>query len=122
MEKYEPRKDVVLLVEDEYLIRADTADILADEGFAVLEAPDAEEALGMLAGGTEVAVLFTDVNLPGMSGLQLARKVAERWPHIRVLVTSGHVHPAADEFPGQFIGKPYMPQAVVATVRGLLAG
>jgi CheY-like chemotaxis protein len=110
----------VLLVEDEFLIRADTADVLAGEGLEVLEAADAEEALDMLATRRDIYVLFTDVNLPGMDGLQLARLVHRRWPDIRVVVTSGHADPAEIEMPGLFIGKPYRPEAVAETLRGLV--
>ncbi len=112
--------EVVLVVEDEYLIRADTADILADEGFEVLQASDAEEALELLCERPDVSVLFTDVNLPGISGLQLAHEVERRWPHIGLVVTSGRAHPTHDDIPGRFIGKPYQPRVVVETVRDVL--
>jgi CheY-like chemotaxis protein len=113
-------KQTILVVEDEFMIRADTADVLAEEGLGVIEASDAEEALDVLATRRDVTVLFTDVNLPGMDGLQLARLVRRRWPDIRVIVTSGRI--GQSEVPGLFIGKPYRPEAVAATVRNLVAG
>ena len=119
MEKTIASRKVVLVVEDEFLIREDTADILASDGFEVMQAAAAEEALDLIVERPEISVLFTDVNLPGMNGLALARQVLNRWPHIRVLVTSGHINPKVDEIPGEFIGKPYMPEMVVATVREL---
>jgi CheY-like chemotaxis protein len=112
-------KAIVLVVEDESMIRADTAEALVEEGLEVIEASDAEEALDVLATRRDVAVLFTDVNLPGMDGLQLARLVRRRWPDIGVIVTSGRV--GTDEVPGVFIGKPYRPQMVAETVRNLAA-
>jgi CheY-like chemotaxis protein len=110
-------RQTILVVEDEFMIRADTAEVLTEEGLEVIEASDAEEALDVLATRRDVTVLFTDVNLPGMDGLQLARLVRRRWPGISVIVTSGRV--GADEVPGLFIGKPYRPQTVAETVRNL---
>ena len=112
-------RQTILVVEDEFMIRVDTAEVLAEEGLDVIEASDAEEALDVLATRRDVTVLFTDVNLPGMDGLQLVRLVNRRWPEIRVIVTSGRV--GADEVPGLFIGKPYRPETVAETVRNLAA-
>lgn len=122
MDRNETHRPAVLVVEDEFMIRADTADVLAEEGFDVVEAGDAEEALDILAERSDIGVLFTDVNLPGMDGLHLARMVRASWSHIRVIVTSGRTNPAEEEVPGIFIGKPYAPQMVVATVKTLIAG
>jgi len=110
-------KATVLVVEDEFMIRADTAETLIENGLDVIEASDAEEALDVLATRRDVTVLFTDVNLPGMDGLQLARLVRRRWPEIRIIVTSGRI--GASEVPGVFIGKPYRPEIVAETVRHL---
>lgn len=117
----QPIRRTVLLVEDEFIIRADTADVLAEEGLHVIEAADAEEALDILATRRDVSVLFTDVNLPGMSGLQLARIASLRWPEIPVIVTSGRIGAAEADVPGLFIGKPYLPRAVAAAVHSLFA-
>ncbi|MBN8996012.1 MAG: response regulator [Rhizobiales bacterium] len=122
MKQKDTLRRTVLVVEDEFMIRADTADVLAEEGFEVIEAGDAEEALGVLAKRTDIGVLFTDVNLPAMDGLELAWIVCARWPEIQVIVTSGRTNPEEEEIPGLFIGKPYVPQAVAATVRNLIAG
>jgi two-component system, response regulator PdtaR len=123
MENTSEARGVVLLVEDEVLLREDAADILEDGGFEVLQAGDAEEALALLE-ERSADVLFTDVNLPGQDGLRLARMVHERWPEMGLLITSGRARISPDEMPddGRFIGKPYLPRAVVATVEDLLAG
>lgn len=105
-----PPSPIVLVVEDEALLRMLAADILEDEGFIVLEAVAAEEALAILECRGDIGVLFTDVNMPGkMDGLTLATHVAERWPHIRLVVTSGRQGLTTDEIPddGRFIAKPY---------------
>ncbi|GJD77226.1 Blue-light-activated protein [Methylobacterium gregans] len=101
---------VVLVVEDESLVRMVAVDILEDEGFTILEAANADEAWAILEGRADIGVLFTDVNMPGMmDGLALATLVAERWPHIRLVITSGRRGFGNSEMPdnGQFVQKPY---------------
>jgi signal transduction histidine kinase len=78
-----------LLVDDEELVRASTAEMLADLGFAVVEAASAEEALRLLDGGLSFQTLVTDHLMPGMSGTDLAREVVGRRPGTRVLLVSG---------------------------------
>src|ERR1700761_2120342 len=81
----------ILIVEDEPLVRMHGVDILEDAGFHVREASSADEALVALEDGTTFHVLFSDIDMPGsMNGMALARVVHERWPAIRVLMTSGN--------------------------------
>jgi two-component system, response regulator PdtaR len=102
---------VVLVVEDEPLVRMTAVDELEEAGFHVLEAANADFTLAMLqAHSDEVQVLFIDVNMPSsMDGLALAEQVHQRWPHIRLLISSGYARPHSDEIPdcGQFVPKPY---------------
>jgi CheY-like chemotaxis protein len=106
---------LVLVVDDEPLVRMTTVDELeaanADVALVVLEAANADVALVVLeARSDEVQVLFTDVNMPGsMDGMALAEQVHQRWPHIRVLISSGYARPHPDEIPdnGHFMPKPY---------------
>ncbi len=111
------RTYTVLLVEDEFLIRMFIAELLAEAGFEVIEASDAQTALKRLEiGADDVQAVFTDVDMPpGMNGLELARQVQERWPEIGVIVTSAHHRPAPHEIAGceAFIPKPYEPETVV---------
>src|SRR3954469_7202041 len=82
---------VILLVEDEVLVRMVAADVLSDAGFTVLESTNAEEALRLLETRPDVQVLFTDVNMPGaLDGLGLAQTVHERSPEVGILIGSGH--------------------------------
>jgi CheY-like chemotaxis protein len=115
----------VLLVEDEILIRMFIAELLAEAGFEVIEASDAETALKRLEIAEEdVHAVFTDVDMPpGMNGLELAREVQERWPEIGVIVTSAHHRPAPHEIAGcdAFIPKPYEPETVVKELQRALA-
>ncbi len=84
-----PRGLRVLLVEDDHLIRMSTAALLENLGHAVLDAGDAATALGLLA-THPVDVLLTDVNLPGLSGSELAAEACRRDPSLRVIFASGH--------------------------------
>jgi two-component system, response regulator PdtaR len=102
---------VVLVVEDEPLVRMTAADELDEAGFLVLEAKNADEAIAVLeAHSDEVQVLFTDVDMPGsMNGMALAEQVYQRWPHVLLLISSGYARPHPDEIPdhGHFLPKPY---------------
>src|SRR5918994_5115585 len=92
---------VVLVAEDEALVRMFTADFLAKAGYTVVEAPNAAEAIRELESDANVRVLLSDVEMPGgMDGLELAREVQRRWPGMVILVTSGRVRPTRDELPG----------------------
>ncbi|MCJ8056943.1 response regulator [Shinella curvata] len=83
--------------------------MISDEGYAVLEASSADEALAFLERHSSLQLLFTDVQMPGrLNGLDLARQVEERWPHIQVIVASGACRPGPDDLPSNvsFIAKP----------------
>jgi CheY-like chemotaxis protein len=115
---------VVLLVEDELLVRMTAADELEEAGFQVLEAANADVALKVLeARSDEVHVLFTDVNMPGtMDGMELAKQVHRRWPHVLLLISSGYARPHPDEIPdhGQFMPKPYGAATLVRQIYELM--
>ena len=103
---------VVLLVEDELLVRMTAADELEEAGFHVLEARS-----------DEVQVLFTDVHMPGsMDGMELAEQVHRRWPHVLLLISSGYARPHPDEIPDhrQFMPKPYHAATLVRHIHDLM--
>ncbi|WP_269714738.1 response regulator [Caulobacter sp. NIBR2454] len=114
---------LILIVEDDLLVRMVAAAALEDAGYSVLEADCALEALEVLAGRSGVSVLFTDINMPGMNGLQLARVASERHPGLMVLLTSGYEQPSAEDIPprGRFLPKPYLPEQMTAVVSALAA-
>ncbi|VWX53287.1 conserved hypothetical protein [Novosphingobium sp. 9U] len=116
-------KTKVLLVEDEPMIRAIGIDALEEAGFEVIEAKDADEAVRILELLGEVHVLFTDIRMPGsMNGLELAKLVHERWPAMKILVTSGDTWPTQTQIPdeGHFLPKPYRLEALQNEVSSLL--
>ena len=85
---------VVLVVEDEWLVRSTWVDILKEAGFWVLEAGDADEAFETLRRRGDVNLILTDVEMPGtLDGFEFARLVSQGWPEVGVLVISGKVCP-----------------------------
>ncbi len=118
-----PSRPVVLLVEDELFVRMATADALMDAGFEVIETANAQAAQEVLRHRTDIRVLFTDVKMPGsMNGLELASLVRRQWPHISVVITSGHLEPGSGHLPEKavFIAKPYGERAPAQVIRSLL--
>jgi two-component system, response regulator PdtaR len=110
---------VILLVEDEMLVRMLAADVLSEAGFTVVESASAEEALAVLQTRSDVRMLFTDVNMPGaLDGLGLAQIVHDHIPEVGILIGSGRIRPCPGELPPgvRFIAKPYAPSALTEAV------
>jgi CheY-like chemotaxis protein len=83
-------RQVVLIVEDEALVRMTAVDMIEEAGFEILEAANADEAILLLEARRDITVLFTDIEMPGsMDGLRLAQAVRGRWPPIKIIATSG---------------------------------
>jgi DNA-binding NtrC family response regulator len=113
-------KPVVLIVEDEPLVRLVAAALLQDAGFETLEADTADDALHLLEEHEDVRVLFSDIQIPGdKDGLDLAIEVHGRWPEIGLVLTSGGVTLPHGAIPdeGRFLAKPYDHTRMVQTVR-----
>jgi len=112
---------VVVLAEDEPLLRAATALLLTSHGYLVAEAANALEAVAILeerAGSTKA--LFSDINMPGeMDGLELARFARARWPELTIVLTSGksdHINAKLMDGIDAFLPKPYRPAEVIAVL------
>lgn len=91
---------VVLVVEDDAIVRMDTASIIEEAGFEVIEAATADEAIVLLEARTDIKVVFTDIEMPGsMNGLKLAFTVRDRWPPVLIIIASGRIRPDPDEMP-----------------------
>lgn len=119
---YAARRPVVLIVEDEFLIRLHAAQIIEEAGFDVIEASNADEAISFLEARSDITILFTDIQMPGsMDGLKLAAAVKGRWPPIKIVATSGLVNVRPDDLPegGRFLPKPYNPNQLTATLQEL---
>jgi CheY-like chemotaxis protein len=115
----------VLIVEDEPLIRMGAVSLIEDAGFEVYEAGSAEAAIALIELHDEIALIFTDVDMPGsMDGLKLAHYVRGRWPPIKIIVTSGHVKVDDESLPAGalFIPKPYDAAEITHKVREMITG
>ena len=128
VERMQPKassRPVVLVVEDEILLRMDAIDALEAAGYDVLDAGNADEAIAMLKVRGDIHVIFTDIDMPGsMDGLKLAHFVRDRWPPVKIIATSGLAHVAEKNLPegGRFLHKPYTPTQVIATIDQLMNG
>lgn len=113
-------RPVILVVEDEPLVRALAVEVLEDEGFAVIEAPSADYAMSVLRSRDDVGVIFTDVEMPGqLNGLDLARAANAMCPQIVVIVVSGKL---PSGFSGvapeaRYMPKPYRMSEVIQIIR-----
>ena len=119
MSHSEPRM-VILVVEDEPLVRLFLTDFLDEAGFKVFEAVNGDEAMTILQARPDVQVIISDIEMPGsMNGLELARAVQERWPGIGVVVTSGRERPGPDDLSDKaaLLAKPYLPDTVLSLIR-----
>jgi len=114
------QRAVVLVVEDEHLIRMNAIEMIEEAGFDVIAASNADEAIRILELRNDIRAVFTDVHMPGsMDGLRLARVVRDRWPPVALIVTSGHSNVLEADLPtgGRFLHKPYEPAQIQATLR-----
>jgi CheY-like chemotaxis protein len=116
------RRHVVLIVEDEPLVRLTGADLLAEAGFEVFEAGNADEALRILEATQEVRVVFSDVEMPGsLDGVGLARHICQRWSSIGIVLTSGHrIREETIPRDGKFLPKPYDGRALVRQIEEIV--
>jgi CheY-like chemotaxis protein len=115
-----PHEGVVLVVDDEPVVCHLTARILTDAGFHVLEAHSGSEAVALLSTlDGSVQLVVSDIAMPGMTGVQLAAAMADRWPATPVLLISGLGGPATG-YTGRFLAKPLAPEALLDTVGELV--
>jgi two-component system, response regulator PdtaR len=89
---------VVLVVEDETLIRVNAMEMVEEAGFEAIAASDADEAIRVLESRHDIRAVFTDVHMPGsMDGLGLARVIRDRWPAMALLLASGKIELAPSD-------------------------
>lgn len=117
-------RPLILVVEDETLVRMTLVDVLEDAGFKVIEAVHADEALRVLRAVSGIEAVVTDVEMPqgNINGFELARKVRKDRQEIGVLIASGRAAPKPGDLPDEalFIGKPVHPDTLVQLIRRLL--
>jgi CheY-like chemotaxis protein len=115
---------LILVVEDEALVRMTLVDVLEDAGFKVIEAVHADEALRVLKAVSGIDAVVTDVEMPrgSINGFELARRVRTDRQEIGVLIASGRAAPKPGDLPdgALFIGKPVHPETLVRLIKSLL--
>jgi len=119
-----PARPLILVVEDEALVRMTLVDVLEDPGFKVIEAAHAGEALRVLRAVTGIDAVVTDVEMPqgSINGFELARRIRTNRQEIGVLIASGRAAPKPGDLPegALFLGKPVHPETLVRLLKTLL--
>ncbi len=114
---------VVLVVEDDTLIRLAAVDIVVSEGYEALTAADADEAIRILESRNDIDLVFTDVQMPGtMDGIKLTHYIRDRWPPVKLIVASGKAILEESHLPdgSRFFSKPYSDAAIDEAMSRLL--
>jgi DNA-binding NtrC family response regulator len=115
---------VVLVVEDDEMLRMCAADVVADAGFTPVEAANADEAISILESRSDIALLFTDIQMPGsVDGLGLAQAVHDRWPAIKIILVSGRVELSERERPAnsRFFQKPFAMKQMIEGLQEMIS-
>jgi CheY-like chemotaxis protein len=112
------REPVLLVVEDEVLIRLSTSDFLRNEGFTVLEAGSAREALTVLKVRSDVSVVVTDIHMAGaLEGLDLIREIRKSFPAVKIVTASAYQITERVEVA---LTKPYSLDRLLSVIKSLL--
>jgi CheY-like chemotaxis protein len=114
---------IVLVVEDDMMLRMRAVDMVEDAGYTSLEAVDADAAFAILESRSDIALLFTDIQMPGtMDGLKLAHAVHQRWPPIKIILVSGQLRLANIDIPphSRFFGKPLEANEMIAEMQDMI--
>jgi signal transduction histidine kinase/CheY-like chemotaxis protein len=116
----EKSRGTILLIDDDELVRAGTADMLAELGFDVMEASTADQGLGVLETAPTLSAVVTDHLMPGMTGAELARKLKDEHPALPVLLISGYqnIETIAPDIPR--LSKPFRHKQLGASIALLL--
>jgi len=116
-------KTVILVVEDSALIRMGAVDLVESAGYEALEASDADEAIRILESRSDIALVFTDVQMPGtMDGIKLSHYIRDRWPPVKLIVASGNAILQESNLPTgtRFFAKPYSDHTIADAIAHLL--
>jgi CheY-like chemotaxis protein len=114
---------VVLVVEDDALIRMGAVDLVLSAGYEALEARDADDAIRILEARSDIDLVFTDVQMPGtMDGIKLSHYIRNRWPPVKIIVASGMAILDESSLPegSRFFSKPYNDHAITDMMARML--
>jgi len=116
-------KAVVLIIENEMMIRLGAIDLVLSAGYEALDARNADEAIRILESRHDIDLVFTDVQMPGtIDGIKLANFIRGRWPPVKLLVASGNAILEESSLPSgsRFFSKPYDDHAITDAMAKLL--
>jgi CheY-like chemotaxis protein len=116
----------ILIVEDDDLTRAFVADLIESFGYRVATAPDSMEAIRIISNVPSIALVFTDVSMPGVDGIMLADMLKQHRPSLKILYTTGgpgvpKVKAGAGILHGNILAKPYRADELRSEIARLLA-
>lgn len=113
-------KRVVLVIEDEPVLRIEISDLLEENGFEVVEVTSVENAIQILETRLDIRIVYMDLDMPkGVDGVKFAAAIRDRWPPIEIILTASKVDGACIQLPvrAKFFAKPINPTRVMETVR-----
>lgn len=116
------RNNIMLVVEDEPLLRMLAVEVVEDAGLEAIEAANADAAIAILESRDDIRLVFTDIDMPGtMDGMRLAEAIRDRWPPISIIVTSGQIAAVNIFLPdgAAFFSKPHSTSKVADTMRAM---
>lgn len=119
-----PGRPVVLVLEDEPVLRMMAVDVVEEAGFEVVEAAGADDAIAILERRPDIRILFSDVDMPdGVDGIKLAAAIRDRWPPIEIIIISGRRILGPEDMPARsvFFSKPYKRADIAETIRRMAA-
>jgi CheY-like chemotaxis protein len=115
---------VVLVVEDDAIVRMGAVDLVTSAGFEALEASDADKAIAILEARPDIQLVFTDIEMPGsMDGIKLAHFIRNRWPSVKLILASGRTIVEESHLPlgARFFPKPYHDSSIIEAMTAMLA-
>jgi PAS domain S-box-containing protein len=119
--------EVIVVVEDESVVRGLVVEVLGELGYRALEAHDGPSGVALLERTPRVDLLITDIGLPGLNGRQVAEAARARWPKLKVLFMTGYAENAAVSRgflePGMsMLTKPFAMETLATRIRGIIEG
>jgi CheY-like chemotaxis protein len=117
-------RTVVLVIEDEPVLRMNMVDLVEEAGFEAAEAANSQQAMRLLESRSDISIILSDIEMPpGLDGMALAAMVRDRWPPIAIILVSGQVDFGDVKMPegGVFFSKPCRPADVVNALHRMAA-
>ena len=113
---------IIIVAEDDFIMSEYLSGILGEKGYSVIAVANADDAIAMFDYRDDVRMLITDIGMPGpINGLNLAATVRDRWPLVKIIITTGRELPKIEEVPAGslYLRKPYTPGSVMVAVLSL---